>query len=409
MKLQTLIFENLLTESRISWIYKPAKDLHKQAVDFHILSLIYRFNQGKKSKYYSSTKTNQELDFILNDAIKKIVNSQRKILTQILSSIIAIELARLGQDNPLFKKLQNPEFIYLNPNYYKNVSGLIKKFNLGPNEISEFGQDHSDFAIKELAGSLNALTKSKKLDDGIIAIINVYDVINSRKENIDKFPSKYWLNFEELRNKDAIWKIFRSSSIPQRIIGYLVKHKGFENREEIFNKTTMNKRDLENIKSVSYKFLFKYLTDTQKFIKSSLLKYKVFSDLDPREIKLAINDEAIEAISKDSVYNNKRIKERKDPKKSFDIDSSKLNPFNPFRYYEYRDRTELAIKLDNGSQYKKILIDFIDIEDKQVPYAVFINLGPTFGLKLKEFIDGNNLTLPPETKIGELEEFEFES
>ena len=406
MILNKLMSEKVLTESRISWFYKPSKDLHKQTADFFILSLIHRFNKGKKSSYYSSTKTNQELEFILTDAVKKIVSSQKKILTQILSSIIAIELARLGKDNELFKKLQNSEFIYLDPEYYKKVSALIKQFNLSPLDIAEMGQDHPQPAIQELSKALNALDNSSKIENTMIAITNVYDVINNRTENINKFPSKEWIDIRKIVNKDSIWNIFRSSSIPQRIIGYLVKYKGFENREEIFNQSTINKRDLENIKKVSYEFLYQYLLDNVKKVKSSLTKYKIFADLEPREIKLITNEESIGAIALDSVYNNKRIKEREDPKKSFDIDPNKPSPFNPFRYYEYRDRTELAIKLDDGSRYKKILMDYAEIEEKKVPYSIFIALNPDFYLKLKEFIDSKSLTVPPESKIGELEEFE---
>jgi hypothetical protein len=82
-----------------------------------------------------------------------------------------------------------------------------------------------------------------------------------------------------------------------------------------------------------------------------------------------------------------------------------LSPFDPFRIYEVNERKEFAFHV-RDSKYEEILNLYMNFS--QMPKEIFILIPSDFRDVLNQFMIDNDVILPVENRVKELEEFEIE-
>ena len=382
--------------NKITYHYIVPKNKQKLITDFYLLSLFYQIRLKEDSSF---SEIKNLLLLALNDNARALSSFLKKTVLSILL-IESIKYRRIFSANlsnfltKLEESMQEDNNIPWSYDNYQDV--IIKNLNNFQLKTKDVFDQLSN--IPEFQGIINKLKIVGKKSKLSYQIDHIRNVLESCLENdfIEKFPKsdKNWeIFFRTIKSKD-IWNIIRFSSIPQRIIGYLVKYKKLDYREDVFNNFVIKRSEINKIKEVSRDFLVEYFLERKNRIRQALLKYKQFQDIMPSVLAAISSDEAIQFMCYDFVYHNRFINL-----------AGALSPFDPFRIYEVNERKEFAIHI-RDSKYEEILNLYMDFS--QMPKEIFILVPSDFRDALNQFMIDNDIILPVENRVKELEEFEIE-
>ena len=255
--------EYLINES-ITYTYKAPQDPKQQLFDFYIWVLFYQYGLNKILPGMEDNK--QDLQNIVVDATEKIVNAQQQLLLSVGLTSIAAELRHVVDMNSFdeIKQLINNEGKY--NKFYKWLSNTIDE-NVIPAEGNNLARHKAGQALTlvgyqslefvELAKIIYSNLKWKRryggqawkkicegwiklyhannINSKILAIDHLYDLQHNTGFALNKtiiFSGEWVQKALELKADSNIWELSKLSSIPQRIIGYLVKLSGVNSDKE---------------------------------------------------------------------------------------------------------------------------------------------------------------------------------
>ena len=385
-----------MSSKTITFNYDPPLDLFKQSIDFFIWSLLYQYPSNSDSPY--GKIVNKELETILDESLRKIISAQKRCLTMILCIKIVLESRSFAHVASL---LDAQEIDFMNQQSVMKAGKIILDSVSSIDDIISAGEAEQG-EMRDMSKMLKILDNAKLMIDKIFAIEKIQNNLNDYMD--DSRKSRSWNDILELKKKN-VWQIMRYSSIPQRIVGYMMRFKGIGPRENLTNSFTINTRILRTFKEKSKQFLIGYFSKNKSLIARSIIKS--FPNLLPEQTKNIIDFDSIEAICHDLVYSNKMIPNIENKKKSSSINHQETSPFDPFRFYEYMPRKQFAVRLNDQSRYERILEDYM--ERSEIPFSIFIDINHSFNQNLQEFIDENDLVIPDEEKIHDFENFEIDN
>jgi ribosomal protein L21 len=381
----------------ISYNYVPPKNKQKLIADFYLLSLFSQIRLQKENARFNEVK--RILMVSMTDNLKVTTNFLRKTITSVLlieaikyKKVFTVKLRKFL--TILEENIEDQNIPWSYEGYQDAVMKQLGEHGLKPKEILKQLSKIGEF--QDLIKKIELLGKKSRSIYRIDLIRNLLDTC-LEKGLMEKFPksTKNWEIFFQIIKVKDLWNLLRYSSIPQRIIGYLVKYKKLDYHDEVFDNVVLKKAEIERLKEYSKDFLIEYFLEHKSKIRQSLLKYKQFQSVMPSVLAAISSDEAISFICYDFVYHNK-----------FTNPSSKLGPFDPFRIYEVENRLEIAFHID-GSRYQEVLRLYLDYS--HMPKDIFVELPKDFREALVNFISENEIVLPLEIRVRELETCEVEN